>query len=188
MTYPGNAYLPGMAEAAADAETAALEQSVSELESAGFSPRVVSAGSTPTMRFAANGVVTEYRPGTYVFGDCQQVALGSLPADRVAAGVVSTVISVHHDRIVLDAGGKAVGRNSPYWLAGYGRVGSPNGDVITRLFDHHAVCDEPVHEYSLGDRVLVVPNDINAAVNLHAWLHWVVEGELERLEVQRDGD
>ena len=40
-----------------------------------------SAGSTPTMPYARPGVVTEYRPGTSVFGDRQQLTLGSVGRD-----------------------------------------------------------------------------------------------------------
>ena len=55
----------------------------------GIEPVVLSAGSTPTAgSLSARGVVTEERPGTYVFGDRQQVALAGerRAEDAVAAG------------------------------------------------------------------------------------------------------
>ena len=46
----------------------------------GFSVERISAGSTPTGVLAAAGQVNEIRPGTYLLGDRQQVALGAIPA------------------------------------------------------------------------------------------------------------
>ena len=48
------------------------------------------------------------RAGTYVYGDRQQWVLGSIPAEGCAVAVAATVVSVFDDRIVLDAGAKAL--------------------------------------------------------------------------------
>ena len=50
----------------------------------GIEPRVRSGGSTPTIEFAASGVLTEIRPGVYPFYDAQQVELGVCGFDDVA--------------------------------------------------------------------------------------------------------
>ncbi len=87
----------------------------------GFSIETISAGSTPTMLTAAGGGVGEIRAGTYVYGDRQQWLLGAIPADGCALVVAATVVSVHADRIVLDAGAKALTKDRAEWLDGLRR-------------------------------------------------------------------
>jgi len=172
-SYPGQSYVPGQAREASEQERAALELGASELRRAGFDPEHVSAGSTPTMRYARAGVATEYRPGTYVFGDRQQLALGAIERAQIALTVVATVVGVHDGRLVLDAGGKALGRDAPRWLEGYGQLADSSGTVITRLYDHHSVIEsysgQPV---AVGDRLRVLPNNANSVMALvrSAWL------------------
>jgi D-serine deaminase-like pyridoxal phosphate-dependent protein len=172
-TYPGHAYLPGQAVDASNQELAALEVGASELHRAGFDPEHISAGSTPTMRYAQAGIATEYRPGTYIFGDRQQVGLGAMVRTQLALTVVGTVIAIHGDRLVLDAGGKALGRDAPRWLDGYGQLADESQATISRLYDHHSV----VESYSsrpleVGDRLSIIPNNANSvmAVLGSAWL------------------
>ena len=92
-THGGHGYRPAGAGAAALDEVASLEAAAAALEAAGFEVRTVSAGSTPTRTLAAEGRVTEIRAGTYVLGDRQQVALGAIDGDGVAAVVAATVVS-----------------------------------------------------------------------------------------------
>jgi D-serine deaminase-like pyridoxal phosphate-dependent protein len=172
-TYPGHSYIPMQARAASEQEQAALELGAAELARAGFDPEHISAGSTPTMRFARPGVATEYRPGTYIFGDRQQLTLGAMDRSQLSLTVVATVVATHGDRIVLDAGGKALGRDAPGWLPGYGELVDDSETVITRLYDHHAVV-ESYHgpPLRIGDRVPILPNNANSVMALlrSAWL------------------
>ena len=115
--------------AIAAAEAAAVVESAAAARAIGIPIETVSAGSTPTARFldAASGV-TEIRPGTYVFYDALQVALGSAPADRRALSVAATVISrPASDRAVVDAGSKTLGldkgAHSSDLLTDYGGAG-----------------------------------------------------------------
>ena len=64
--------------AIAAAEAAAVVEAATATRAIGIPIETVSAGSTPTARFldGASGI-TEIRPGTYVFYDALQVALGS---------------------------------------------------------------------------------------------------------------
>jgi D-serine deaminase-like pyridoxal phosphate-dependent protein len=187
-SYPGHSYIPGQASEASDQEQAALELGALELARVGFDPEHISAGSTPTIRFARSGVVTEYRPGTYVFGDRQQLALGAMERSQLALTVVATVVAMHGDRIVLDAGGKALGRDAPRWLSGYGELSCGSETVITRLYDHHAVVESyDGAPLGVGDRVSIIPNNSNSVMALlrSAWLS--EDGELaEELVPQPD--
>jgi D-serine deaminase-like pyridoxal phosphate-dependent protein len=172
-SYPGQAYLPGRAQEASREELSALALGASVLSRAGFDPEHVSAGSTPTMRFAAPGVATEYRPGTYVFGDRQQLGLGAMDRPQLALTVIATVVAIHGDRLVLDAGGKALGRDAPSWLPGFGQLADPSEAPITRLYDHHSVVDSYRGQVvSVGDRLAILPNNANSVMALlrSAWL------------------
>jgi D-serine deaminase-like pyridoxal phosphate-dependent protein len=171
-TYPGQSYVPDQAREAAEQELAALDSAAIALRRAGFAPRHISAGSTPTMPFARAGLPTEYRPGTYVFGDRRLVALGATAPAQLSLTVVATVVALHGNRVVLDAGGKALGRDSLPWLPGFGELAGP-GTVITRLYDHHSVIEAyDGAPLSVGDRVRIVPNNSNSAMSLlrSAWL------------------
>lgn len=172
-SYPGQSYNPGRSGVAADEERAALKKAAGTLARAGFEPRVVSAGSTPTMPHARAGIATEYRPGTYVFGDRQQMTLGAVAPAQLALTVVATVIAVHGARVVLDAGGKALGRDAPRWLEGFGRLADGSAALVDRLYDHHSVIEHYAGEpLAVGDRVAVVPNNANSTMALlrSAWL------------------
>ena len=172
-SYPGHSYIPGQARAASEQELAALESGARELRRAGFDPQHVSAGSTPTMRFAQAGIATEYRPGTYVLGDRQQLNLGAMQSSQLALTVVATVVAIHHGRVVLDAGGKALGRDAPRWLPGYGQLANGSRALVTRLYDHHSVVERYEGKgLRIGDRLSILPNNVNSVMALlrSAWL------------------
>jgi D-serine deaminase-like pyridoxal phosphate-dependent protein len=164
----GHSYRPGRAGPAALDEIVTLEAGAAALESAGFEVRTISAGSTPTMTLAAEGQVNEIRAGTYVFGDRQQAALGSIGEETVAAVVAATVVSGTADRVVIDAGGKALTKDRAEWLDGYGAiVGYPDA-VIERLADYHGIVRLPpvTPRPALGEIVAVVPNHICPVIDL----------------------
>ncbi len=160
-THGGHGYRLGGAEAAGQDERAALAAAQAAL---GRPVGVLSAGSTPTAPHALGPPVTELRPGTYVFGDHQQVRLGACRSEDLAAVVVSTVIHVSADRFVIDAGAKALSKDRADWLESYGHIVGHGDAVIDRLNDNHGMVEGrgPV----VGDRLMVVPNHICPVVNL----------------------
>jgi D-serine deaminase-like pyridoxal phosphate-dependent protein len=169
-THGGHAYGgPGAPARAAADEGAALAEAAGRLRSAGFDVRTVSAGSTPTTGADRPGTVTEERPGTYVFGDRQQLALGACSTDALALGVAATVVSVHPDRFVLDAGSKVLAGDRPAWLEGAAAVEEVGDAPVTRLSEHHGVVDVAHTAGAMprvGDVVLVRPNHACTVVNL----------------------
>jgi D-serine deaminase-like pyridoxal phosphate-dependent protein len=172
-SYPGHSYVPGQSQAASEQEQTALAAAARGLAQAGFQVEHVSAGSSPTMRYARGGVATEYRPGTYVFGDRQQLNLGSVERSQISLSVVASVVAVNGDSIVLDAGGKTLGRDAPRWLEGFGELFEQPEAVITRLYDHHAVIEGYAGPaVAVGDRLAVLPNNANSVMSLlrSAWL------------------
>ncbi|HEX2771147.1 MAG TPA: alanine racemase [Micromonosporaceae bacterium] len=168
-TFPGHGYQPGhRGEAAAD-EADALDHAAAALRAAGIDAAVRSGGSTPTASLVDAGSLTEMRPGVYVFGDAQQVELGSCDWPEVAFTIAATVVSRTASRIIiLDAGSKALGADQPVWATGAGRLPDHPDARITALSEHHAtaVFPEDAAVPRHGDIVRVAPNHVCAAVNL----------------------
>ncbi|MBD3678536.1 MAG: D-TA family PLP-dependent enzyme [Rhodobacteraceae bacterium] len=141
------------------------------LEEAGLPPPVISSGGTPDLMHAAEeSVVSEYRPGTYIYCDRMQVAWGHGTLEDCALTVKATVVSrPTENRAVLDAGSKALAADPvPAPETGHGHIlGYPEA-VITGLSEEHAIVDlsgcakRPV----IGETVRVIPNHACVVSNL----------------------
>jgi D-serine deaminase-like pyridoxal phosphate-dependent protein len=170
-TYGGHGYADPEAPAGAAAdEVAALAAGATALRAAGIEPSVLSAGSTPTALGSARPPVTEVRPGTYVLGDRQQVAVGGSPPDGIAVAVAATVVSTTiAGQVVIDAGGKALTRDLPAYLHGYGMLPAYPDGLVERVFDYHGVVtfSDGAPRPALGEVVAVVPNRANPVVDLY---------------------
>jgi len=163
----------------ARAEMRGVVETAELLRQEGIPVREVSVGSTPTAKYAGlMAGVTEMRPGTYAFGDANQVTLGSQRLEDCAFGVVATVVSVPAaDRAVLDAGSKALSADlSVAGLKGYGLVVDAPHLTVGRLSEEHAVVTGTPTGLHIGDRVVVIPAHACTTVNLHPAL-LVVEGD-----------
>jgi D-serine deaminase-like pyridoxal phosphate-dependent protein len=167
-SHGGHGYRMGGAEPAGADEVRSLEAAARAIRAEGIPIATISAGSTPTMETAATGAVNEMRAGTYVYGDRQQAVLGSIPSDGCAVAVAATVVSVFDDRIVLDAGAKALTKDRAEWLTGFGAIVGYADLVIERVNDYHGVVAAPpgTHRPALGDVVAVIPNHICPVVDL----------------------
>ncbi|MGC4934151.1 alanine racemase [Gordonia sp. DT30] len=171
-TFPGHGYGPAAARAeAATAEADALHKASESLRANGIGPRVISGGSTPTVGFARPGLLTELRPGVYLFNDAQQVELGSAGFDDVALTAVTAVVHRAGRQVVVDAGSKILGADRPAWASGFGRVIDTPQARITALSEHHATLEYPADATpaavpDVGATVRVIPNHVCSAVNL----------------------
>jgi len=98
----------------------------------------ISVGSTPTSRYWRDvRGATEIRPGTYVYGDANQVHLGSQSVDGCVFVAIATVISTPEaTRAVVDAGSKALSIDL--------RV--PGVDSLGTVLDHPALQLERLSE------------------------------------------
>lgn len=182
-THGGHGYHgPDARAGAADDEVRCLTDAAASLRAEGIEPAVISAGSTPTALGSARDAVTEERPGTYVFGDRQQVALGSIDADAVAAMIVARVVSVNGAgrRFVIDAGAKTLTKDVPAYLSGHGSIPELGGLVVARVSDYHGVVEVPDGAAlpEIGRVVAVVPNHICPVVDLFASMGVVRDGQL----------
>ena len=163
-TFPGHSYAPETRQSAARDEHRALSEALAALADKGIVARVVSGGSTPSLEFAEPSVLTEVRPGVYVFGDAQQWELGTIEPSTIALTVIATVVSHSPDHLILDAGSKVLGADRGAYSSGFGRLLDYPDARITALSEHHATVTGV--ELERGRRVRVVPNHSCAAVNL----------------------
>lgn len=159
MTYPP-AKKPDQAEAW-------LREAIDLLTQAGIAVPKVTGGNTPDMWRTGQSVVTERRPGTYIYYDRMQVAADAASWDDCALTVLATVVSrPTPNRIVLDCGSKTLSTDIGN-LTGYGQL---QGTDITIKFvnEEHGVIelDQPSDSPRIGDRVRVVPNHVCVVSNL----------------------
>ena len=172
-THAGQAYGgPDRRTASADEEVEGLAAAAESLRSSGIDPLVLSAGSTPTAPLSARPPVTEERPGTYAFGDRQQVVLAGDAGPGMAgvALVVAATVVSHGSRggFLVDAGAKILGKDTAPTVDGHGVVlGYPDA-VVARVNDHHGIAEVPVGSArpAIGEVVWIVPNHVCPVVNL----------------------
>ena len=184
MTHGGHSYrATNDAEvvAAAEDESHGLVETASLIRGAGIAVRELSIGSTPTAHHVeVAGGVTEMRPGTYVYGDANQVQLGSQALEDCALAVIATVVSTpERTRAVIDAGSKALPADLRVaGLSGYGIVLGHPGVKLDRLSEEHGVLvsDGPIG-LRVGERVAIVPAHACTTVNLHPALLVVADSE-----------
>jgi D-serine deaminase-like pyridoxal phosphate-dependent protein len=156
------------AAAAADDERRALAAAGAALAELIGGPPELSGGSSPTAAAGLASPLTEVRPGTYVFGDRQQLRLSGVTVDDIALMVAARVVSTPRPgEAVLDSGSKALSSDRAAWLSGHGLILEAPEATIVALSEEHAV----VHglrdsTLSVGDLVRVVPNHVCTVVNL----------------------
>lgn len=148
----------------------------------------ISVGSTPAAPYTASiPGITEMRPGTYVFNDVNQLAIGQATPESCALSVLATVISrPAGDRAVLDSGSKSLfaeRARSGFALEdyeGFGYIRQAPGARITSLSEEHAVVHVPkgLPFPSIGEQVEIIPNHVCPAVNLHDELLLVEDDEV----------
>lgn len=173
-TFPGHSYAPGMPQQVVEQEQAALAGASELLTAVGFDVTRRSGGSTPTATLTGSSVVTEVRPGVYVFGDAQQLELQRCAWDDIALTVAATVVSRTDTgrgssrRLILDSGSKVLGTDRPAWATGHGRLIDHPEARITALSEHHATVVWPEESPlpALGQRLRVIPNHVCITMNL----------------------
>jgi len=165
-TYPGHGGSADAAEGAAADQAEALNRAVCSLDEHGIEARVVSAGSTPTAQFSTDSVITEIRPGEYVFNDCDNLLIGDCEASDIGLFVASTVVSDQgHEHVIVDAGTKALSREGDR-ERGFAQVPSCDGR-LSALNEYHGFLQLPENgtRPTVGQSVAIVPNHVCPIVN-----------------------
>ncbi|AZO47563.1 MAG: D-TA family PLP-dependent enzyme [Mesorhizobium sp.] len=160
------------------------------LAAAGLDCRRISSGGTPDMwRSGENSVVTEYRPGTYIYLDRYQVAKGVGSLDDCALTVLATVVShPTPTRAILDSGSKALSSDT-LGLSDFGELLGVPGARVTGLSEEHGnVTLSDGAKLRIGERVRVVPDHCCVVTNLFDQVH-LIDGDkvLETLPVAARG-
>jgi D-serine deaminase-like pyridoxal phosphate-dependent protein len=168
-----------------------LAEAKAMLETAGLTCPTISSGGTPDLyRGTADSVVTEYRPGTYIYNDRMQVSAGSADWDECALTVLATVVSrPTPSRAVLDAGSKSLSSDTG-GLEGFGRIIGYEDATIRSLSEEHGVVElaAPSDFPRIGERVKIVPNHVCVVVNLFDVIHLLAaDGGIETVPVAARG-
>ncbi|MBI4873365.1 MAG: alanine racemase [Acidobacteria bacterium] len=162
------------------------------LKRAGLEPKIVSGGSTPTL-FHSHLVagVNEIRPGTYIFNDRNTAAAGACSFGDCAATILVTVVSTARPgQIIIDGGSKTFSsdRHGAAGEATFGHFAGAPEAVFHKMNEEHGYVDvrRAGRDFSVGDRLRVIPNHICVAMNLHERVYgirgetvetvWTVEG------------
>lgn len=179
-TFPGHSYAPGAGEGSAREEASAIVEAAASLTGEGIEPLVRSGGSTPSRTSSDSSVLTELRPGVYVFNDAQQLELGTCSLDEVALSVCATVVSRSGHDVIVDAGSKTLGADRAAWATGFGRLAAVPDARIVALSEHHATVRLPEVEVvpELGSALALVPNHVCSTVNLADELFVVQDGRV----------
>jgi D-serine deaminase-like pyridoxal phosphate-dependent protein len=199
LIWEGVAFYPGHLRSNDDAGLRAMDELSSivdsirsDLRHEGFEPQVISGGSTPTL-FQSHLVrgMNEIRPGTYIFNDKNTVLSGACAWEDCAASVLATVVSTSRPgQMIIDGGSKTFSsdRLSGSEEVSFGRLMEDPGAVFRKMNEEHGYVDirECSREFTVGDRVRMIPNHVCVVVNLHETMYgirgerveevWKVEG------------
>ncbi len=154
-----------------------LEGKVAEIRNLlahhGFHDFEISGGSTGTASFKMDGgVYTEIQAGSYLLGD-NNYGLCGLPFGQ-SLYVLATVIGVHGQRVITDAGVKstAVDQGLPT-LCGF-----PVQSIT--LHEEHGLIDlaDGVTPPQFGERVRYIPGHCCATMNMHDRVYFVAGDEV----------
>jgi D-serine deaminase-like pyridoxal phosphate-dependent protein len=160
-----------------------LRSILSDFRRVGIEAGIVSGGSTPTL-FHSHELegLTEIRPGTYVFNDINTVRSGACAMEDCAASILATVVSTARSgQMIIDGGSKTFSSdrlvNSPE--PSFGHVVEAPGARLHKMNEEHGFIDltRAEREFSVGDRIHVIPNHICVAVNLHEQVYGI-RGEM----------
>ena len=152
-----------------------LAEAVRVLTEAGLPPPAITSGGSPDLYKGPHApVVTEYRPGTYIYSDRMQVGMGLGSIEDCALSVLATVVSrPTARRAILDTGSKALAADTCA-APGYGHIVEYPGAVITQLNEEHGIVDlgRESEAPKVGDVVRVIPNHVCVVSNLfdEVWL------------------
>lgn len=142
----------------------------------------VSYGGTPHMWQAHTFTeITEFRAGTYVYGDRATVRSGAMLLEQCALHVIATVVSRPTDkRAILDAGSKAL-TSDLLGLEGYGQLLEYPNARIYGLSEEHGNVDlsRCTRKPEIGERVIILPNHCCPVSNLFDCVQGVRDGQVE---------
>jgi D-serine deaminase-like pyridoxal phosphate-dependent protein len=156
---------------------------VEHLTAAGHPPEIVSGGSTPLLWHSHTiPYLNEIRPGTYIFNDRNTILSGACSLAHCAATILTTVVSIAPGRMIIDGGSKTFSsdRLSTGTEVTFGELREAPAARFHKMNEEHGYIDlhQTATQFSVGDRVHVLPNHICVAMNLHENVYAVRDGEV----------
>ncbi|MEC8194366.1 MAG: alanine racemase [Myxococcota bacterium] len=189
LTHGGQSYAcvgPDAIARVARIERDAVVDFAERIRAKGWPVPGVSVGSTPTMMHVDHlDGVTEMRPGNYALFDAFQAQIGACSLDDVAASVLATVISVHPDRAIVDAGALALSKDAGTGGTGFGLVldvhdrAQDDLTLVALSQEHGTMVGVGVGRLSVGDRVRILPNHSCLTMACFATVYGVRAGFVE---------
>jgi len=199
LTFEGITFYPGHVKDAEEGGLRALAQLgellheiLAEFRAAGIQVKIVSGGSTPTLYHSHEiAGLTEIRPGTYVYNDVNTVRSDGCAMEDCAASILATVVSTARPgQMIVDGGSKTFSSDRLVNSAEltFGHLVEAPGARFHKMNEEHGYVDitKAEREFSIGDRVHIIPNHICVVVNLHEQMYglrgetveeiWKVEG------------
>ena len=159
-----------------------LDKVLAALKAAGYAPGIISGGGTGTHQLdMAHGPFTEIQPGSYIFLDKQygevEIVPGGSPFQTSLTVAARVVSDVHTDRVIIDAGSKAVSTDyGPALVA----KGAPEGSTYQFMGDEHGAIRVPegTARPPLGGIVELIAPHCDPTANLHDQFHVMQGGRL----------
>jgi len=145
------------------------------IRAVGVDIKDISAGSTPTGEVVAQtGMVTEIRPGTYIFNDFMLTKEGAAQLDEVAGRLYVTVVSTPCDEFAIINGGTKTFpmdislKEPPYFYPGYAIVEGNDDLALTRMNEEHGILTSKCGKTGLkvGQKLCLMPIHICTALNM----------------------
>lgn len=197
--FEGVAFFPGQINDMSEAAQAALEDIrqivqaiLRDFRLAGIEVPIISGGNVHSLYHSHRITgMNEIRPGTYIFNDKTTLVAGTCTLEDCAASILTTVVSTAKPgQVIIDGGSKTFSSDRLVVVSevSFGYVLEAPGAVITRLNEEHGYVDvrRAGRDFSVGDRVRVIPNHVCVAMNLHETVYgvrgeevvssWTVEG------------
>lgn len=150
------------------AVVAFMRRAVAVLKARGLDCPAVSSGGSPDMWSARpDGVITEYRIGTYIYNDRSLVERGTCGWGDCAGRVLATVVSTPAPgRAVIDAGSKVL-TSDLLGLDGHGHiVGHPDSRIAALSEEHGMLATGSQEPLDVGQRIWIVPNHVCVVSNM----------------------
>jgi D-serine deaminase-like pyridoxal phosphate-dependent protein len=184
MTYFGNVWgTPAERAMQAPAVVLLVEEAIDVFTSAKLPMDIVSGGSTPSAHMPGLlSLLTEIRPGTYVYNDLNTYYQDLCTLDDCAVRIVTTVVSdAVPGRAMIDAGSKTLSTDllgsGP--KRGFGYISEHPHLRLDKLDEEHGYLTNVADATpSVGDVVTIIPNHVCTTINMHDEANIVRNGQV----------
>jgi D-serine deaminase-like pyridoxal phosphate-dependent protein len=159
-----------------------LSRSLELFAADGIPVPVVSGGGTPALLTLDKfPMLTEHRPGTYVYNDVMMVHSGVATWDDCALQVRTTVVSLPTpDRAIVDAGSKVLTREQ-YYVENFGRIVEYPDAAVVNMSEEHGMIDlsRSAKKPKVGEVINIIPNHSCVCTNMVDEVYGIRNGAVE---------